>query len=71
MLVATSSCFGNHVPKPGDFTICAACFRLLRFTPSMGLDVVSAHEFSKMHDKQRQEIVVARELLMKCVSGVR
>jgi hypothetical protein len=37
-LDATTSMYGEHAPKPGDFTVCAQCASVLRFKE--GMDVV-------------------------------
>lgn len=69
-LSVATSCYGEHVPIPGDLTICAACFRVNRFTDSMGLRPVDAEEFMAISLDIRAELMVAKEVLMKLVSGI-
>jgi len=68
VLSAATSLFGNHVPQPGDFTICSVCLRLNRFTTSMQLRTVDPDEFIALPHKIQNEILMAEKLLLKAMS---
>ncbi len=43
-------------PRPGDFSICAYCATLLRFTPTLTVEGVSEMEFLALPEEDRQQL---------------
>lgn len=58
-----STAEGEHVPTPGDISVCVYCYEILEFTDSLGLQLVSADNLALCDFTQLQQINrVVREL---------
>lgn len=58
LLDRATSTFQEGQPDPGDFSICAYCNAILRYTEDMQLRIPSEDEFDSVPEELQQQILL-------------